>query len=178
MPFNPTVVSTPPGAVNCNSYVAVVDCLAYANNMGLLFDGVAGATSAISGGTALLRATAWIDGTYRLRFMGLRVGLRAQPLEWPRYSVSDTFGNYVDQTTIPVEIVKATCEAACREYAEPGVLAPDLDRGGLIKKLKAGPVEVDYGANAGALTVFTIIDNILSSLLTPANPMYSAATRG
>lgn len=177
MPFQPTIIVTP-GALNANSYADVATCLAYANNMGLLFDGISGATSDISGGTALLRATAWIDGTYRLRFMGLRVGLRAQPLEWPRYSVSDIFGQFVDNTTIPVEIVKATCEAACREFAEPGVLAPDLDRGGLIKKLKAGSVEVDYGANATALTLFTVIDNILGSLITSATPYYSAATRG
>jgi hypothetical protein len=177
LPFQPTLITTP-GATNANSYVAVADCLTYAENMGLLFDGVSGATSTISGGTALLRATQWLDGTYRLRFMGLKVGLRLQPLEWPRYSVVDTFGQYVDYTTIPIEITTATCEAAIREYTAPGTLAPDLDRGGQVKSLKAGSVDIVYGANATPLPLFTIIDNILGSLLATAHPLYSSSVRG
>jgi len=46
--------------------------------------------------------------------------------------------------------------------AEPGSLSPDLDRGGAIKTLKAGSVEIDYAESAPVSTTFTAIDGLLS----------------
>jgi hypothetical protein len=172
-----TLIVTP-GDPNADSYVSLADCLTYATNHGLAFEGGAGVASAgLTGEQALRRATAWIDGTYRYRFAGLRVGLRAQALEWPRYDVADLLGNYVDFTTIPIEVVKATSEAACREYAAPGTLSPDLDRGGQVKSLKAGPVQIVYGANATALPLFVAIEGILGALLSQTNSFTSSGMR-
>jgi hypothetical protein len=66
---------------------------------------------------------------------------------------------------VPIEIVHATIEAAVRELATPGSLAPDLERGGAIKSLRAGSVGIEYMGNAPAETIFTLIDGILSGLL-------------
>lgn len=173
-----TLIVTP-GDPNADSYVSLADCLTYATNHGLPFEGGSGVTAnGLTGEQALRRATAWIDGTYRYRFAGIRVNVRLQAREWPRYDVVDPWGNYVDYLTIPVEVIQATCEAASREYASPGTLSPDLDRGGQIRKLKAGSVEIDYGNNATALTLFGTIDGILGSLLAASNPYTSSAARG
>lgn len=127
---------------------------------------------------ALVRATAWIDSTYRTRFQGQRVKFRLQGLEWPRVGVADMSGFFVPYTEVPIEIVRATCEAAIRELAEAGSLAPDLDRGGNIKELGAGSVRVVYGANATAQTTFQIIDGILAGLLGASSPFTARAVRG
>lgn len=126
---------------------------------------------------ALVRATQWIDSTYRSRFQGQRVKLREQGLEWPRYGVADSNGFFVPYTAVPVEIIRATCEAAIRELAEAGSLAPDLDRAGNIKELAAGSVRVVYGTNATAQTTFQIIDGILAGLLGAANQFTARAVR-
>ena len=183
-------VETGVGIIGADSYVAAVDCLTYATNRGMPFgsDPLADA--------ALRRATSYIDNTYRLRFPGYRTFRRAQGLEWPRtaayYTYPEPAGDspfFVDPrmmypfdliptTLIPPEIITATCEAAIREYADPGVLQPDLDRGGAVSLLKAGSVEVKYAAGAPAQTVFQIIDAALSGLIGVQSAYSARAVRG
>ncbi|TGU44639.1 hypothetical protein EN788_22245 [Mesorhizobium sp. M2D.F.Ca.ET.145.01.1.1] len=171
------VVETGAGLANAESYVSVADCVTYAANRALTFPG----TDVPASEASLRRATAYIDNTYRTRFTGYRTHRRAQALEWPRvgayvyipnnssdmaYSSGyDPAYDYIQQDQIPIEIINATCEAAIRELASPGTLAPDLDRGNAVKLLKAGSVEIEYGANASATTTFQQIDLALSGLL-------------
>lgn len=184
------IVETGVGIINADSYVATADCAAYALSRGLTFGSDALADA------ALRRATAYVDNQYRLRFPGYRTFRRAQALEWPRtnayytyttppgpvpvYSVAYAYFPYdlVPATSIPPEIITATCEAAIREYAEPGVLQPDLDRGGAVSLLKAGSVEVKYAAGAPAQTVFQIIDAALSGLIGVQSAYSARAVRG
>lgn len=125
---------------------------------------------------ALVRATAYIDQTYRNRFQGYRVRYRAQALEWPRALVYDASGFLVPSDAVPVEIVQATCEAAIRELTEAGSLAPDLDRE--VRELQAGSVRLVYGANAKAQTTFQIIDGILAGLLGSTSSITGRTVRG
>jgi len=182
------------------SYVSVAGCSSYAISHNLTFD-----VTALSQAEAALRvASAYIDDGYRLRFPGYRTFRRAQGREWPR---TGAFYSYADNATpspylygygrggsgygytawpydpiginaIPPEIVNATCLAAIREYAEPGVLQPDLERGGAVSLLKAGPVEVKYASAASAQTIFQIIDAALSGLIGVRSGLTSRATRG
>ncbi len=139
------------GLANANSYASEATLGTYADDRGLtLASGDAEA--------ALIRASQWLDSTYRSRFQGYRVRERAQALEWPRFSVYDASGFLVDSDSVPVEIVSATCEAAIRELTEAGSLAPDLDRGGQIKELGAGSVRIVYGDNAPTSTTYTAIN--------------------
>jgi hypothetical protein len=155
---------------NSNSYASEDTLDTYCDDRGIvLADGDAEA--------ALVRASQWIDSTYRFQFSGIRVKLRAQAMEWPRVGVIDGSGFYVAFDQIPTEIVKATCEAAIRELAEPGSLAPDLDRGGAIKAIQAGTARIDYGANAAPQTVFQIIDGILAGLIGASSPYSVRAVR-
>ena len=62
----------------------------------------------------LLTASEWLDGTYRTRFPGLKVGQREQVREWPRTGVTDRYGYAVSSESVPIEIENATYEAAYR----------------------------------------------------------------
>jgi hypothetical protein len=78
---------------------------------------------------ALRRATAWVDGRYAARWPGTPTYGRDQALDWPRSYAADADGNVIDATTIPAEVVAATCEAALRELVSPGSLSPDVTPG-------------------------------------------------
>jgi len=156
-----TLIVTP-GDQSADSYVSVEDCAAYAVKKGLPFS-----SSPIEPAEqALRRATAWLDNTYRIRFPGAASDVW-QSLEWPRAGVTYR-GQPFDDDVIPQQIKDACCEAAVREMAEPGSLSPDLERGGAVKRLKAGSVEVEYADNAELTTTFTTIDVLLSGLLLSA----------
>lgn len=156
-------LNTEPGDEAADAYVTVEECAAYAAARGSVF----AASPADLAEQAIRRATAWIDATYRLRFTGCPTDIW-QSLEWPRKDVVYR-GTVVDDDLIPKQIKDACCEAAIREFSEPNSLAPDLERGGAIKTLKAGSVEIDYADSAPAATTFTAIDGILSGLLTAAS---------
>lgn len=162
------------GLAAAESYVSVSDCEAYCTAKGLVF--ASGSTTDKE--TALRRATDAIDAIYRSRFPGVRRKYRNQAKEWPRLGAADASGYPVPYDAVPVEIKNATCEAAVRELAEAGTMAPDLDRGGAIRRIKAGSVEVEYGANASAGSVFTVIDGLLSGLLRPASVYLGVSARG
>jgi hypothetical protein len=168
--------SAPEGA---NSYAAVETADAYHSARGNSTWAEA-STSPDQGKTAaLIRATTAIDAIYRARFPGTKANGRDQSLEWPRIDATDNEGEEIAEDEIPQEIVDAVCEAALRELVEAGSMMPDLERGGSVRRLKAGSVEIEYGNNASARTAFTIIDGILAGLLGAASSGYTAtAVRG
>lgn len=163
------------GKSNADSYVALADAVTYASARGLTFP----ASPAGPAEAALIRATAAIDATYRSRFPGQRLDGRGQALEWPRKYAGDAEGNPIAQNEIPQEIITATIEAAVRELASPNSMMPDLERGGQIKTLQAGSVQIEYGSNATAQTTFSLIDGILSSLIGGGTSgLFATAVRG
>jgi len=166
------VVEDGSGLADSNSYASEDDFGTYCDDRGIT-------PASGDAESALIRATQWIDDTYRSRFPGTRVNGRDQALEWPRAAAYDASGFLIDEDEVPTEIVKATCEAALRELTEAGSLAPDLDRGGQIKEWQAGSVRIVYGANASAETVFQAIDGILSGILTGSSSgLFATAVRG
>ena len=114
---------------------------------------------------ALIRATAAIDATYGARFPGWKTFLRDQLTQWPRTDAYDVDDNLIGANEVPIEVINATIEGAFRELASPGSLLPDLDRGGSLKRVKAGSVEVEYADNAESTTTYSIIDGILAPIL-------------
>ena len=121
-----------PGAADADSYVSLGDAAAFHTARG---NATWTGTDALKE-AALRRATAWLDGRYRNRWPGIRLYARAQALDWPRTGAQDREGNYITATTIPAEVVNATCEAALRELVTPGSLSPDVTPG-TIKVLTA-----------------------------------------
>ena len=164
------------GVEGANSYLAADDFEIYADSRGYSYGADEDAIA-----TALIRATAWLDATYRSRWPGVRTFGAMQTLLWPRKAGSIVNGSYVPDrwmttvtdaegvsiatTEIPVMLKTALAEAAYRELNSPGSLAPDLERGGAIESLQAGSVEIVYASTAPVGTTFTQIDAILSGLI-------------
>ena len=133
------------------------------------------------GDAAIIRATRAIDRLFGSKFKGLRTQFRIQPLEWPRMGVEfygdgggididdaaelNTSENLFPDNEIPTLLKHAVAEAALRELASAGSMTPDLDRGGDIKRVQAGPVSVEYKDSAPATTKITSIDGLLRPLL-------------
>ena len=162
------------GVAGANGYVTMEECAAYALAHGLTFT----TSPSTTGETAIIRATAYIDAVYRMRFVGYKTHGRDQVLEWPRTGVLDSQYFPIANNEIPIEIKNATCECAVREFAVPTSLMPDLERGGQIRRLQAGSVAIDYGANASAITTFRTIDGILGNLIGTVGGFTAQAIRG
>lgn len=154
------VVEDGSGVEDANSYLNADAFKAYADARGLVYEDDAAKIE-----QALIRATSWLDSTYRSRWPGARLNGRAQDLAWPRSDATDADGEEITEDEIPQEVLDATAEAAFRELTEVGSLSPDLERGGAIKSLKAGSVAIEYASTAAATTTFSTIDGLLSGLL-------------
>lgn len=128
---------------------------------------------------ALVRATDYIDGRYRVMmatgrwvsmFPGVRTAGRGQANEWPRTGARDNDGNALPVDQVPVEVERATYEAALRELASPGSLSPDFVASEAVTKEKVGPIEVTYAEAATGdqppnRPAIPLIDGILGPLL-------------
>lgn len=158
-----------PGGASSDAYSTIETIHAYAVKVGASFpitgsDGPSTAAAIAAAEAAARRATAWLDGTYGPRFIG-EPASASQALEWPR---SDAWyrGEELPDDTIPQKIVEAMCEAAIRELAEPGIMSPDLDRGGRVKSESVdGAIAITYMDGAPAETTFMVIDGKLRGLV-------------
>lgn len=154
------VVEDGSGVEGAQSYLDVSGFKKYADARALVYTGTDPVIEA-----ALIRATAWLDASYRSRWPGTRVYGRDQRLAWPRSGVTDADDEEIAEGEIPQEVLDAAAEAAVRELASPGSLAPDLERGGAIRRVQAGSVSVEYASTATAGTTFSLIDGLLAGLL-------------
>lgn len=165
------VVENGTGLAGAESYVSVADANAYhfARGQEAWSDG-----STAEKESALRRATTFIDGRYGGRFSGTRANGRVQALLWPRSGATDVEGWAIEG--LPLELVRATAEAALRELASPGSLSPDIavtSAGGAVIRTKvvAGPVEEEIEYEKGTVTTGTtrplvqILDDVLAPLL-------------
>lgn len=116
---------------------------------------------------ALRRATAYIDGVYGDRWPGRRVKGRDQALDWPREYARDRGGYEIPKTQVPIEVKRATMEAAAREVATPNSLSADYTPAQRVTSETVGPISVTYAdEQAGdVLPVVPVLDQILSKLL-------------
>lgn len=131
---------------------------------------------------ALIKATDYLVQTYRTRWKGIRVDTD-QTLDWPRAGVliEDYFEPQsgprpalfpgltfvLGDDVVPEEVKKSTAELAL--IALTTDLNPSLERGGDIRRLKAGSVEVEYGPGAQPFTVYRNVDGYLRPLLMVGN---------
>lgn len=114
---------------------------------------------------SLREASSFLDATYSAYYRGIRQG-RVQGLLWPRTEAKDDAG--YDLPVLPSELVSAACELAGRAIASP--LAPDLERGGMIKREKVGPLEVEYMDSAPATTSYGSVNTMLGPILNGMQP--------
>ena len=124
------------------------------------------------------RASDYIDGSYRSQFPGTKTDGREQAREWPRENAYDREGLSIDSDETPVEIENATYEGTKRELASPYTLVPDLKAGGgVLKRVKAGSVEVEYDNDGTVTTTFEAIAQALGSLLVVRSRYSGVAVR-
>lgn len=169
------VVEDGSGIAGANAYTSVDVVSAYCSSHGLTFV----TSPSTLGEQAIVRASSAIDAIYGGRYPGYRTNGRSQGLLWPRAQAWDNEYNLLDSEEIPKEIIQAVCEGAPRELATPNSLMPDLERGGDIRSIKAGSVQIVYGNSASASTIFQIIDGILAPLLNvgSAGGLFGTAVR-
>lgn len=169
------IVEDGTGLAGADSYLSEAEFEAYAEARGYTIP--SGDVEA-----ALVRASDWIDARYGRRFPGVRVNGRNQGRAWPIYGGYDRSGTAIADDAVPVEIKRATAEAALRELENPRSLSPDIvpisTSGGAIKRVskQIGPLktETEYteGATVGSsIPVFTLIDDILAPLLSGSAAM-------
>ena len=155
------VVEDGTGKATSNSYATLAEANAYHLEMG---NAAWAALSDSLKEDALVRASRAIDRLYGTRFKGEQTTFGTQAMEWPRQWVDQ--GRYFFYSNIiPKQLKAAACEAALRESATPGILMPDLERGGAIQSVTAGPVSVTYASGASSKTVFQALDGILAPLI-------------
>jgi len=143
------------GVESANSYVAVADADTYFDDRGnATWTGADSVKQA-----ALIKATAYLDGTYRKIWIGT-IGA-TQGLSWPRSYAYDEYGTLIE--SVPQRVEDAVCELAV--LALSTALSPELTRGGKVKKVKAGPVEKEYMDGAPALTRYPVVENLINDLI-------------
>jgi hypothetical protein len=156
---------TTPGAANADSYADLAAATARHTANGN--SGWSGTDTDKE--AALRRATAWVDATFRSRWPGSRVNGRSQALDWPRSNAYDAAGEMIASTSIPVEVVQATCDAALRELVSPGSLSPDVTAATAVRQETVGPLSVTYAGrtDVDAYKPFlTGVNGILCAILT------------
>lgn len=123
---------------------------------------------------ALQVGTTYLDGTYRIKFSGSKVGARAQVDEWPRTGATDMNGDAIDSGSVPQEAITANYEAAFRQGAAPGSLTPDYDpltaqvireKFDVFETQWATP-QPDPDRGKYGQPIYSVIDNIIRPILT------------
>lgn len=118
---------------------------------------------------ALLRASEYVDYQFRPSFPGYKAGLRAQTREWPRDWAYDEENNSIPSDEVPIEVERATYEAALRELTTPDSLLPDYTPNQHAKREKVDVLEVEYAGPTGPESekpILTIVRGILQPILT------------
>lgn len=118
---------------------------------------------------ALLVASEWLDSQYESLWIGYKVTFE-QERSWPRQlAVVQSYPYHVYSTTdIPVEVEKATYEAAKRELTSQGSLQIDFQPSQYSSVSVYNAVTVEYNSNASAGDVqvqIPVIQSLMSSLL-------------
>lgn len=158
----PLIVENGTGLSNAESYASVAEADTRLANFG--FTAWAGLDQTAKE-TALRLATDFMVNSYRTRWKGYRVNT-TQALDWPRSYVerpdaqTSQYGgaSYYDSASVPAEI-KAACIDLAYKTTQGVELAPDLEQA--QKRVKVGPLEVEYDTNGNQATIYRAIESKL-----------------
>lgn len=183
------IVETGAGLSGAESYLSVADFKLYSLANYAVTDPVS--DEAVE--QALRRATRYIDGRYRARFAGYRTLAYSQALEWPREGVMLNWlpesGYYhlygynsgatllLANNIVPQQLKDAVAEAAVRELASPNSLTPDRKPSGQVLVQTVGPISTTYANVPDTRPIVTVIDEILSPLLSRRSALSGIALK-
>lgn len=166
------------GKAGADAFVSVADCAAYcaANGLTAWEDGDADTWE-----PAIRRATSWLSTAFTWK--GYRTNGRSQALAWPRTDVEDAEGEAIPADEVPVEIVRACCEAAVYELANPGALSPTVTMTDRIRSEQVGSLRVEYQATPttadSARPVLLKVRELVGGLVAAgSNPLVGRTLRG
>ncbi len=149
------------GGADANSYATAAVADAYFADRNPAWDGF----DAAAKDQALIRATQWLDATYRDRWPGERLNGRGQALEWPRSNAYDINGHLLPTDEIPIEVIHAQCEAALSEAASPGGLTPEVKGDKVLIGVDSLRWQVTGTGADAQRPQPVIVDDILGSLI-------------
>jgi len=119
------------------------------------------------------RGSAYIDGTYGMRFPGQPTGGLAQEREWPRTGAT-AYGAALESDLIPTRVEQASYEAAYIELKKPGSLSVSFDPARKVKRQKVEGIEREFFEPADSGNIFapdalvsTVIEGLLAPLIGP-----------
>ena len=132
------VVETGSGLSTANSYLSVADADTYHSNVTRSSDWSA-ATAAVKQ-NALIVATQYLDIHYQGRWRGYRAS-GTQALAWPRASVEDDDGYWLDSASLPQRLKDACAELALRVVLGDNLLGTVTEAGEVVSEsVTVGPI--------------------------------------
>ncbi|MER9829173.1 hypothetical protein NKJ51_12400 [Mesorhizobium sp. M0134] len=121
------------------------------------------------------RGSAYIDGTYGMRFPGRPTGGLAQERAWPRTGAT-VYGSTLASDLIPQRVIDASYEAAYLELVKPGSLSVSFDPSRKVKRQRVEGIEREFFEPSDSGNIFapdapisTIIEGLLAPLIGPAS---------
>ena len=136
-----------------------------------------------------LRASEWLDAVYGNQWGGYKRGEREQVRDWPRFSAYDINDDLIDDESIPVELERATYEAAAAVNSNSSILSANYTPSQFNRVSIDGALSVDFrnfSSSSEVQTKITIVEQLLHRILNPngpfgagqVNPLSGPANRG
>lgn len=162
------VPETGAGLSNSNSYASVAQADSYFADRGNA-DWAALTTTAKE--QALIKATDFLEATYRSAWKGYRVS-STQALSWPRVEVTaDSFP--IPSSIVPLPVVNACAELAIRATTTE-LLA---DQGQTVKREKVDVLEVEYQDFSDPTERYPLVNRLLLPFLLSSSGLGFASFR-
>lgn len=153
------LVNATPASPTANSYITLLAANAYFE--GHTHPGAWATSSSDQRNRALVTATKLIDA--QIEFDGAVFSLD-QRLQWPRTGLYSATGAYLANDVVPELVQHATAEFARYLLASDRTADRESERLG-IKRLKAGPVDVEFDTASRAAQV-VVPDAVIAMLRT------------
>ncbi|PBC23479.1 MULTISPECIES: DnaT-like ssDNA-binding protein [unclassified Mesorhizobium] len=115
------------------------------------------------------RGSAYLDGTYGMRFPGQPTGGIAQEREWPRTGAT-AYGATLASDLVPTRVEQASYEAAHIELKKPGSLSISFDPAQRVKRQKVDVIEREFfelGDNGNVWAPNAPVSSLIEGLLAP-----------
>lgn len=132
------VVEDGAGLSTANSYLSVADADTYHANVTQSSDWTAATQAARENG--LIVATQYLDIHYQGKWRGYK-STQSQSLAWPRYSVEDDDGYYLNSASLPQRLKDACAELALRVVLGDNLLGVVTEPGEVTSEsVTVGPI--------------------------------------
>lgn len=167
------VVEDGTGKSNANSYLSVADADTYQTNRN---NTTWTALSTANKEVALIKATDWIEASFKPRWLGYRIN-NSMALSWPRYDVVDYDGYVIAADAVP-QVIKDVTAIMAYEASQAALFTnvSATDRNLSSISQSAGPVSQSKSYQGAVLSAkrFTQAEKLLAQLMVSSGRVYRA----